>query len=57
MEQKLQQAEATCEAFTLRLHITELAQRRHEFNKDLEYRFLFLCQRLREKMRLLMPSN
>jgi hypothetical protein len=57
MEQKLQQAEATCEAFTLRLHITELAKRRHEFNKDLESRFLFLCQRLREKMRLLMPSS
>jgi hypothetical protein len=56
MEQKLQEAEATCEAFALRRHITELTQRRHEFDKDLETRFLFLCQRLREKMRFLMPS-
>jgi hypothetical protein len=57
MELTLQRAEATCEAFTLRQHITELAKRRHEFDKDLESRFLFLCQRLREKMRFLMPSS
>jgi hypothetical protein len=57
MEQKLQEAEATCEAFSLRRHVTELSRRRHEFDKDLELRFLFLCQRLREKMRLLMPSS
>ncbi|HEY2414556.1 MAG TPA: hypothetical protein VGI40_20080 [Pirellulaceae bacterium] len=57
MEQTLQRAEAACEAFTLRRHITELAKRRHEFDKDLESRFLFLCQRLREKMRFLMPSS
>jgi hypothetical protein len=57
MEQKLQEAEATCEAFSLRRHVTELSRRRHEFDKDLELRFLFLCQRLREKMRFLMPSS
>ena len=57
MEQKLQEAEATWEAFALRRHITELAKRRHEFDRHLESRFLFLCQRLREKMRLAMPSS
>jgi hypothetical protein len=56
MEQKLQEAEATWEAFALRRHITELAKRRHEFDRHLESRFLFLCQRLRETMRLAMPS-
>jgi hypothetical protein len=57
MEQKLQQAEATYEAFALRRHVTELATRRHELSKDLESRFLSLCQRLREQMRSVMPSN
>jgi len=57
MEQKLQQAEATYEAFALRRHVTELATRRHELSKDLESRFLSLCQRLREQMRFVMPSN
>jgi len=57
MEQKLQQAESTCEAFALRRYIAELSGRRHEFDKDFEHRFLFLCQRLREKMRFLMPSS
>jgi hypothetical protein len=57
MEQKLQEAEAACEAFELRQYIAELSQRRHEFDRDIESRFLFLCQRLREKMRFLMPSS
>ena len=56
MEQKLQEAEATYEAFALRRYIAELSRRRHEFDKNLESRFLFLCQRLREKMRFAMPS-
>jgi len=56
MEQKLHEAESTCEPFTLRLLITALSAHRHDFPKEWETRFLFLCQRLREKIRLTMPA-
>jgi len=57
MEKTLQQAESTCEAFALRQHVVTLSFYRQDFSKDIEERFLFLCQRLREKMRFLMPSS
>jgi hypothetical protein len=56
MEKALQQAESACEAFALRQHVVMLSLHRQNFSKDIEERFLFLCQRLREKMRFLMPS-
>jgi len=57
MEKSLQEAEATLEPFALRKHIMVLSAYRHDFDKEIEARFLFLCQRLREKMKLAMPSN
>jgi hypothetical protein len=56
MEQMLHEAESTSEPFTLRLHITALSAHRQNFSKELETRFLFLCQRLREKIRSTMPA-
>ena len=57
MEKALQQAESTCEAFALRQHVVTLSFYRQDFSKEIEQRFLFLCQRLREKMRFFMPSS
>ena len=57
MEKRLQEAEATLEPFALRQHIAVLSAYRQQFTKEIETRFLFLCQRLREKMKLAMPSN
>jgi hypothetical protein len=57
MEKRLQDAEAALEPFALRMHVMALAAHRPQFNKEFELRFLFLCQRLREKMRVLMPSR
>jgi hypothetical protein len=56
MEQKLQQAESSVEPFALRQHVMTLSVHRQEFSKEIEVRFQFLCLRLREKMRFLMPS-
>lgn len=56
MEKKLQEAESTLDPFALRRLITALAEHRQEFSKESEARFQFLCQRLREKMRFLMPA-
>lgn len=57
MEKTLEQAESTCEAFALRQHVVALSGHRQDFTKEIEQRFLFLCQRLREKMRFLMPAS
>ena len=57
MEKRIEEAEATLEPFALRQHIMVLSAYRHRFDKEIEARFLFLCQRLREKMKLAMPSN
>ena len=56
MEKRLQEAEATLEPFILRKHIMVLSAYRREFDKEIEARFMFLCQRLREKMKFAMPS-
>ena len=56
MEKKLQEAESTCEPLALRQHVMTLSAHRQDFSKEIEARFLFLCQRLREKIRSLMPS-
>jgi hypothetical protein len=56
MEQRLQEAEATLEPFALRKFITMLTAYRDQFDKENEARFLFLCQRLREKIHYAMPA-
>jgi hypothetical protein len=56
MEKKLQEAESTWEPFALRQHVMALSELRQHFSKDVEQRFLSLCQRLREKIRALMPA-
>ena len=56
MEKHLQEAESTCEAFALRRHVTALSVHRQDFSKEIESRFLLLCQRLREKIRATMPA-
>ena len=56
MEKKLQEAESTREPFALRQHLIVLAARRPEFSKDLELRFLALCQRLKETIQSTMPA-
>jgi hypothetical protein len=57
VEKKLDEAESACDAFALRQHVMRLSAQRQDFSKEIEARFLFLCQRLREKMRSLMPSR
>ena len=56
MEQKLQQAESTLEPFALRQQVVNLLEHRQHFTREIEQRFLFLCQRLREKIKGSMPS-
>ena len=56
MEKKLQEAESTREPFALRQHLIVLAARRPEFTKDLEARFLALCQRLKATIHSTTPA-
>ncbi len=57
MERKIEEAEATREPLALRLLITTLVAQRAHFTKEMEGRFLCLCGRLREIIRLTTPAS
>jgi hypothetical protein len=56
MEKKLQEAESTREPFALRQQLIMLAAHRPQFSKELEARFLALCQRLKANIHSTMPA-